>query len=280
MSLPELYTWADLLFVIVYICVWLFLTWHFSMFVITGRFRKCFFEGHWPTHDSRPPAAPKVAHAIHMFGMIILAVSGMYIRFPFFDGGRTAMRYIHYVVMIAVTLTVVWRVWYAFRSKTNADWREFAIGKVDVQSLPGILKYYGYLSNEKPHVAKYNVAQKGSYNLFLYMMIAQIITGLLIWRAQMPVINAGPYDLTAMIVGATGIVWIRLLHYVLNWAFIIMMTVHAYLAFTVDIPCMLDFFGLKELEVVEGAHGHGHGHADEHETVPAHEELAPEGSTA
>jgi hypothetical protein len=49
-----------------------------------------------------------------------------------------------------------------------------------------------------------------------------------------------------------------MLHYVLNWAFIIMTTVHMYLAFSVDIPCALDFFGIKELEVNADAHGHGH----------------------
>jgi hypothetical protein len=52
---------------------------------------------------------------------------------------------------------------------------------------------------------------------------------------------------------------VRTAHYILNWLFIIMTTVHLYLAFSVDIPCALDFFGIKPLEVKPGAHGdHGH----------------------
>ena len=62
-------------------------------------------------------------------------------------------------------------------------------------------------------------------------------------------------------VGSTDLAgwYVRTGHYILNWLFIIMTTVHFYLAFTVDIPCALDFFGLKPLEVKPGAHGeHGH----------------------
>jgi hypothetical protein len=61
-------------------------------------------------------------------------------------------------------------------------------------------------------------------------------------------------------------------HYIINWVFIIMMTVHFYLAFSVDIPCALDFFGLKELEVHPDAHGHG-GH-EEPSPAPAPEGVA------
>jgi len=264
-NLPGIYVWVDTIFVALYICVWLFLTWHFSMFVIKGRFRKAFIEGNWPEHEARPPLAPKVAHAIHMFGMIILGFSGMMIRFPAFD--RTPMRYLHYIVMIPVILTTLWRIWYAFRSKTNADWREFAITKVDLNTALGVLAYYGYVSDSKPHVAKYNVMQKMSYNLFLYMMLAQMLTGILIWRLPLPIVDASVYQGAAALIGASGIIWVRLLHYILNWGFIIMMTVHAYLAFSVDVPCMLDFFGLKEMEVHPHGHGDDHGHGD-HDSEP------------
>ena len=50
----------------------------------------------------------------------------------------------------------------------------------------------------------------------------------------------------------------RTVHYMFNWLFIIMTTIHLYLALSVDVPCALDFFGLQELEVKEDAHGHGH----------------------
>jgi len=267
MNLMQFNVWLDYVFVVLYLCVLAFLVWHFSMFVIKGRFRKAFIEGKWPQHDARPPATPKVLHAFHMFSMIILGFTGMYLRFPFFNGGREFMRSTHYVFMIIVIVVLIWRVWYAFKSKTNADWREFAIGKKDIETAGGVLKYYGYLSDDKPHVAKYNVMQKMSYGLFLVMMVVQAITGLLIWRYQFPLINASMNGLTAVVIGSTGVWVLRMLHYVLNWGFIIMTTVHFYLAFSVDVPCALDFFGIKEMDVSEG-HGHGDAHG-EPEVSPA-----------
>ncbi len=271
MSLVEFNVWLDYVFVALYLCVLLFLGWHFSMFIIKGRFRKTFIEGKWPEHDAIPPATPKILHGVHMVSMIILAATGMYLRFPYFNAGRDFMRGAHYVFMVIVIVVLIWRVWYAFRSKTNADWREFAITKADVASAGGILKYYGYISDDKPHVAKYNVMQKMSYNLFLIMMVAMAFTGLALLRNQLPFIGISPSDLLVgwwlgPLVGdaATALWYMRMLHYVLNWAFIIMSTVHLYLAFSVDVPCALDFFGIKEMTIVEGAHGHG-SHDDTHD---------------
>ena len=269
MGFIEFNVWLDTVFVVLWVAVVLFLAFHFFLFVIKGRFRKAFIEGHWPEHDSRPPALPKVLHFVHMTSMIILGISGMYLRFPFFDGGRIGMRYTHYAFMIIVTVVLVWRVLYAFFSKTNADWREFAIGKKDLQSALGVLAYYGYFSDNKPHVAKYNVLQKMSYNLFLYMMIIQAFTGFALVATPIA-FGLSPRDLLVgwwlgPLAGSTDLAgWgVRTVHYIFNWLFIIMTTVHFYLAMAVDVPCMLDFFGLKELQVVEGAHGH-----DDHDDAP------------
>ena len=41
-----------------------------------------------------------------------------------------------------------------------------------------------------------------------------------------------------------------------HWLFIIITTVHIYLAAFIDFPCTLDFFGLRELEVDPNAYHH------------------------
>ena len=268
MTLATINVWIDIVFTGLYVVIVAFLVFHFSLFVYFGRFRKSFIEGNWPEHESRPPATPKWLHFVHMTSMIILGATGMYLRFPYFYGGRTFMRDTHYVFMVIVIAVLVWRIWYAFFSKTNADWKEFAIGRKDVASALGVLAFYGYFSNSKPHVAKYNVLQKMSYNMFLYMMILQAFTGLALLTFTIPLIHMTPSDLLigwwlGRLVGS-GVMalWImRTLHYVLNWAFILMTTIHLYLAASVDVPCALDFFGVTELQVTP----HGHGHAD----VPA-----------
>lgn len=263
MTFVEFNVWLDAAFVVLYLLVWAFLIFHFTMGIVKGRARKKFIEHQWPSHDSIPPVAPKLMHATHMISMVILGFSGMYIRFPFFDGGRVAMRYVHYIFMIIVTIILVARIWYAFWSK-RADWREFAVGKEDWASALGVLAYYGYFSNKKPHVAKYNVMQKLSYQLFLVMMVLQAFTGFAL--VATPVLfGMSPRDLLigwwlgAFAGGVDLAGWgVRTVHYILNWGFIIMTTVHVYLSATEDVPCTLDFFGIKPLELDPDAHGHGH----------------------
>ncbi len=262
MNLTDLNVWLDVVFVVLYAVVLFVLIIHFAFDIITGRFQKKWFEGKWPEHDVEIPALPKVIHAVHMACILLLAFSGMYIRFPFFDGGRVPMRYLHYVAMIVVTITLFWRLWYAFFSKAK-DWREFAVRREDIASLIAVAKFYAYLSNYKPHVAKYNVMQKLVYLIFLVLMFAQVFTGFALVVTPF-IFGLSPRDILVgwwlgALLGSTDLAgwWMRIFHYIINWLFIIMVTAHFYLSLTVDIPCSLDFFGLKKLKVAEG-HGHGH----------------------
>jgi Ni,Fe-hydrogenase I cytochrome b subunit len=264
MSLTALNIWLDEIFFWVWMAAIAFVVFHYSLSLFKlprgsdkSRFRKSVLEHKWPEHDHRPTAAPKWIHGLHMAGIIILAITGMYIRFPQIMGARDAMRNIHYFFAALVIITFFWRIWYAFWS-SNPDWREFAIGKKDLDSLLGVLAYYGYFSNNKPHVAKYNAAQKMSYTLFIFMMAAQIFTGLALFRYNI-FFGMSPRDLVVgwwlgplVGGGATALWYMRMVHFALNWMFIIMMTVHFYLAASVDIPCTLDFFGLTTMKTTGG----------------------------
>jgi Ni/Fe-hydrogenase 1 B-type cytochrome subunit len=271
MNLTELNVWMDIAFTALYVVVIVALTIHFLFDIITGRFKKKWVDGEWPEHEHVIPAMPKVIHFIHMICIILLAISGMYIRFPFFEGGRIAMRYIHYVAMIIVTITLFWRLWYAFFSKAK-DWREFAVGRKDMGSLIAVAKFYAYLSNYKPHIAKYNVMQKLVYNVFLYLMFAQAFTGFALVVTPF-IFGYSPRDLLVgwwlgALLGSTDLAgwWMRMAHYIINWLFIIMVTAHFYLSLTVDIPCSLDFFGIRKLQVKEGHH---HDESDSEHHLPA-----------
>jgi len=270
-DLIALNIWLDNIFVVLYMLVLLFLVVHFVAGILKGRFRMKFLEHKWPEHDHSVPVLPKTLHATHMTSMVILGATGMYIRFPYFYGGRTTMRYIHYTFMIIVCVILVWRIWYAFYSKAR-DWREFAVTRKDLNSALGVLAYYGYFSNKKPHVAKYNVMQKLSYQLFLVMMVLMAITGFSLVTKDF-IFGYSPRDLIVgwwlgAMVGSVDLAgwYARILHYILNWGFIIMTTVHVYLSATEDVPCTLDFFGIKKMEI-KGGHGH-----DEE----AHEPARPE----
>jgi len=263
-DLTQLNVWLDVVFTTLYPVVVVALIVHFVISIPTGRFKKTWIDGHWPEHDEpHPPALPKFLHFQHLAMMFVLGFTGFYIRFPFFDGGRTTMRYIHYVAMIVVVVNLIWRFYYAFGSRRR-DWRAFAITGRDARSALGVALYYAYLAKTKPHTDKYNVMQKGSYLFFAVMMIVQALCGFsLLEFWTIPVINVTPSFVLVgwwlgPIVGGTAmaVAYMRILHYFLTWLFIIMTTVHVYLSATVDIPVTLDFFGLGKHEEDE-SHGHG-----------------------
>ena len=270
-DLVKLNVWLDVIFSTLWFVVVAVLAFHFVLGWVTGRAQKKWLKHQWPEHDWAPPPAPKIMHAQHMTMMLILGFTGMYIRFPFFTGGRVAMRYIHYFAMTVVTINLIWRFWYAFYSKQR-DWREFAIGRKDAESFLGVAMYYAYLSNKKPHVAKYNVMQKGSYIFFALLMILQAFTGFALLTFNIPILHVTPRFLLVgwwlgAFLGSVDLAgwYARTAHYIINWLFIVLTTVHVYLSASEDVPCTLDFFGLKKLPVNPDAFGHGH-HAPEPET--------------
>ena len=148
---------------------------HFLGNILSGRFKKKFIQWQgWPHHEGPPiPTLPKFLHFQHMMAMILLAISGLYIRFPGFiplwSNGRTFMRWVHYVAMIVVTINLIWRLWYAF-CVIKARLQEFAITKQDIVTAPQVILYYIFVKKSKPHLGKYNVMQKATYIVFVPLL--------------------------------------------------------------------------------------------------------------
>lgn len=270
----QLQVWLDVAFTVIYVCLVLGLSLHFLGNILTGRAKRRFKGWEWPHHEGPPiGAAPKIMHFQHVAAMIALGISGMYIRFPFFGGeyARWGMRWVHYIAMIIVIINMIARVWYLFWSPKR-DYKEFAINKRDITTMPQVVMYYAFIKPSKPHLGKYNVMQKATYTLFLPLLVIQAFTGIALLTYIIPFT-----DITirtamlgwnlALITGSVDLAgwWARTGHYVINWLFIILTTIHAYLSITEDLPAFLSFFGLSALAEHEDE-GHGH---DEHATEPA-----------
>jgi Ni/Fe-hydrogenase 1 B-type cytochrome subunit len=279
--LTQVNVWLDVIFTTVFVLLVLGLLGHMVGNTISGRFKKRFGQWAWP-QNPHPSGTQKFLHIQHVACMFLLAFSGMYIRFPFFDGGRTAMRWVHYVAMIVVVANLIWRLWYAFASPRR-DWREFAVTKRDITTMPKVLMYYLFIKPSKPHLAKYNIMQKLTYSSFVPLLIIQAITGFSLIQNKIIMGMSPRYIILGWwlgpLVGGTALVgaWARIIHYTFNWLFIILTTVHVYLSVSEDFPEFLDFFGMKELamanaakhgQLAHGAEGHGDGHGHEAEPAP------------
>jgi Ni,Fe-hydrogenase I cytochrome b subunit len=274
LGLTQLNVWIDVVFTTLYVVIVVALSGHFLGNVLTGRAKRRFVGWEWPHHEGPPvPTAPKVMHFSHVAGMILLAFSGMYIRFPFFNGGRTAMRWVHYVAMTVVIINLIVRLWYAFASQRR-DYREFAITKRDITTAPLVILYYIFVKPSKPHLGKYNVMQKGTYIVFVPLLIAQAFTGLALLTMKIPYVGMSPRDLLVgwwlgAMLGSTDMAgwWMRTTHYLINWLFIVLTTIHVYLSVTEDFPAFMDFFGLSFLNTHKDTHDE-HGESDDGHDAP------------
>jgi Ni/Fe-hydrogenase b-type cytochrome subunit len=284
--LTQLNVWIDVIFTTLWSAMLIGLALHMVGNFAFGRARRRFFNGEWPHHEGGPvPVLPKVLHFQHVSAMILLAISGLYIRFPSLipwlsgEYARWTMRWIHYVAMVVVIINLIVRLWYAFASKRR-DYKEFVITSRDITTAPMVIAYYLFLipPEKKPHLGKYNVMQKTTYITFVPLLIVQAITGLALLTYTIPFtegitafghLGITPRDLfvgwwLGPMVGSTDLAgwYARTVHYLINWLFIVLTTVHVYLALSEDFPAFRDFFGLGggHHEEGHGAHAHGDGH--------------------
>lgn len=229
--------------------------------LVTGRFRRKFVGKEWPHHEEIVPPLPKILHGIHVASMIALGVSGLYLRYPFFAGGREIMKPIHFVAMYIVVINFVLRLYYAYAR----DAKEFKISLREVLNMPKVLFYYSFIKKSYPHLAKYNVMQKMTYGvMFPSLMVIQAYTGFaLMWPAVL-LGWAGPY------VGgvAAAAAWARIVHFMVAITFIMFTLIHVCLSFIEDFPALFTFFGLARQEV--------HAEHETHEVATTHTEPSAE----
>lgn len=225
----------------------------------TGRFKNKFIGKEWPHHDQVISTSLKILHAGLIINMIALGITGLYMRFPFFLGGRETMKIIHLVFAFTVLANFALRLYYAFVKDSD----EFRITVKEISSAPKVLLYYMFIGRSYPRFAKYNILQKVTYGaVFPGLIVMQTYTGFaLMW----PTILLGPF---ADFVGgiAMAAAWSRVIHYFSAIMFLMLTIIHVCLTFVEDFPALLVFFGLAKQEV----HRHG-----DHDIEESHLQIEP-----
>lgn len=175
-----------------------------------------------------------INHWIHVICMVMLAFSGFYIHYPFFDGFMGVARGMHFVAMFVVIINLTFRIIAAFfvKSATQLGSREVDL---DIKNwLPQeenrhqfweTIKYYLFLRKEAPISAKYGALQKISYIGISLLVYVMAYTGFCLYG---PTMDLGFFKGGMELVG--GPMNMRIIHYFLMWVFIVFTMVHAYLA--------------------------------------------------
>ncbi len=189
--------------------------------------------GH-PHYREAHPLIFVITHWINLISMVMLAFSGFYIHYPFFDGFMGVARGMHFVAMYVLGINLTFRIIAAFFVKTAQDLDSREVD-LDIKNwLPQeknrhqfweTVKYYLFLRKEGVISAKYGSLQKIAYLATIPLTYLQGYTGFAIYAPTMdwPFFTAG-LDLVG------GPMNMRIIHYFGMWVFILFTMVHAYLA--------------------------------------------------
>jgi Ni/Fe-hydrogenase 1 B-type cytochrome subunit len=224
---------------------------HFMGNILTGRIRKRFIEGNFRpvTEDEYILPPIRLMHWVHMVAIAALTFTGMCLRYDWFKPQHTQMKIHHYCFMIIILINLIARITYAFHGSTKT-YKDFSFGKKDILNTPAVLRYYLFLKNDYPHIAKYASLQKLSYNLFWMVLIIQGATGFMIlW----------PNALLGWLAPSFGSVKMaeqlfKAAHAGIMWFFLIFTNIHAYIASMEGWPLLMLIFFNQEPKSIEAVH--------------------------
>jgi thiosulfate reductase cytochrome b subunit len=231
--------WVDVLAVIIISIGIAFCIFQIIGSFVSGRLQDKFRGKQWPKLEEFIPALPKLLHGALAICVISLGISGLYLRFPFYENGYVAMRQIHHLFMLPLVLIFVLRIYYAIL--IDAD--EFSIRHKEIRDSIKIVLYHAFIMSKYPRYARYNILQKMMYAVFFPVLtIVLILSGFsLLW----------PDALLGWLVDLFGglamtITLAVLIHWIAAVSMATLTIIHVCLSFIEDLPTFMIFIGLSE----------------------------------
>lgn len=187
----------------------------------------------------------RLFHWSNMISITLLILTGYYIHAPhtfkWLFANMDNARMLHFAMAYLLLFGVIGRVYYAIVAKDahNIVFRPIK----DTRNFPSMIKYYLFMADSHPYYGKYNPGQKMMYTGWLIMALVQIITGFVLYA---------PNTFPGWGAFWGGLIAVRVIHYVVNWLFVLSVVVHVYLDVSEGIPVLLSMFTGK---IPAGAHG-------------------------
>jgi Ni/Fe-hydrogenase 1 B-type cytochrome subunit len=165
---------------------------------------------------------------------LVLTFTGLYIHWPFIAGGPESfimawMRFFHFIAAYALILGLVVRVYMAFRSTFDSDWKDFSITE-NIKNVPDILGYYLFIKRSHKDYRKYNPLQALAYLFVALVIIFTALTGGALYHGRIFLILPAPDSFRWVSSLLGGESYTRIWHILAMWFFIIFMLIHVYMS--------------------------------------------------
>jgi Ni/Fe-hydrogenase 1 B-type cytochrome subunit len=182
----------------------------------------------------------RLTHWVVVLCVLVLAATGFYMHNPFiFVHGKYAylmgtVRFIHVLMGFVLTAALLVRFYWFFAGNRCASWRAFLpVRKKQWREMGQMIRYYSFLRREPLHKVGHNPLAASFYTLVLLALLGSVLTGFTLFSttAGTPILKT----LFGWIGTWIGIQSIRLIHYLLMFAFLAFMIHHVYSAILVSI---------------------------------------------
>ena len=144
------------------------------------------------------------------------------------------MRFFHFVSAYALILGLVVRVYMAFKSTFDADWKDFSLIQ-NLKNAPDVLGYYLFIKGTHKDYRKYNPLQALAYLFTGVVIVLTFLTGGALYHGRLFGLIAAPGSfqwVNSMLGGESAT---RNWHTLFMWYFIIFVVIHMYLAITITL---------------------------------------------
>ncbi len=177
-------------------------------------------------------------HWTRVVSIAILVFTGFYIHWPFMAGGPDSflmanMRFFHFIAAYALVLGLLIRIYMAFRSTFDADWKDFSVVE-NLKNTPDVLGYYLFFKGSHKDYRKYNPLQALAYLFTGVVIVLTFLTGGALYHGKLFGLIAAPgaFQWVNGILGGESST--RNWHTLFMWYFVIFVIVHMYLAISIS----------------------------------------------
>lgn len=175
-------------------------------------------------------------HWVRFAAMALLVLTGFYIHWPFIGGGDFGgvgimawMRFGHFISAYVLLLGLIVRVYLAFNSRFDSDWRDFGLLR-NIRNIPDVLLYYVFLKKDHKEYRRYNPFQALTYLFWAFLILFMVLTGFGLYHGKVfGVFDSQVYfGWVNRVLGGES--YTRILHFLGMWVFLVTIAIHVYMA--------------------------------------------------